>query len=71
MNLNFLLGYYYLVDTGYPNSEGFLALFRGQRYHLNKWKERNMPTSLEEFFNMKHYVAQNVIERCFGLPKLH
>ncbi|KAK9274387.1 hypothetical protein L1049_019201 [Liquidambar formosana] len=26
---------YYLVDTGYPNGEGFLALYRGQRYHLN------------------------------------
>ena len=27
--------YYYLVDAGYTNSEGFLAPYRGQRYHLN------------------------------------
>ncbi|KAA0035412.1 putative nuclease HARBI1 [Cucumis melo var. makuwa] len=27
-------GYYYLVDVGYPNAEGFLAPYRGQRYHL-------------------------------------
>ncbi|PPR96830.1 hypothetical protein GOBAR_AA23836 [Gossypium barbadense] len=30
-------GCYYLVDAGYINCEGFLALFRGQRYHLNEW----------------------------------
>ncbi|TYK15319.1 putative nuclease HARBI1 [Cucumis melo var. makuwa] len=29
-----ILGYYYLCNVGYPNAEGFLALYRGQRYHL-------------------------------------
>ncbi|KAH6786063.1 hypothetical protein C2S51_038518 [Perilla frutescens var. frutescens] len=29
-------GCYYLVDTGYCNSEGFLAPYRGHRYHLNE-----------------------------------
>ncbi|XP_050939303.1 uncharacterized protein LOC103495048 [Cucumis melo] len=29
-------GYYYLVDAGYPNAEGFLAPYRGQRYHLQE-----------------------------------
>ena len=24
--------YYYLCDVGYPNAEGFMALYRGQRY---------------------------------------
>ncbi|KAG8478688.1 hypothetical protein CXB51_028509 [Gossypium anomalum] len=28
------------------------------------------PSTLEEFFNMKHASARNVIERCFGLLKL-
>ncbi|MFQ6635956.1 hypothetical protein Gotur_012564 [Gossypium turneri] len=28
------------------------------------------PSTLEEFFNMKHASAHNVIERCFGLLKL-
>ena len=70
MNLNFFLGYCYLVDVGYTNSEGFLAPFRGQKYHLNEWRERNMLTFPKEFFNMKHSIAQNVIERCFGLLKL-
>ncbi|PKI71164.1 hypothetical protein CRG98_008462 [Punica granatum] len=30
-------GCYYLVDTDYTNCEGFLTLFRDQRYHLNEW----------------------------------
>uniref|UniRef100_A0A5B7B0E0 DDE Tnp4 domain-containing protein n=1 Tax=Davidia involucrata TaxID=16924 RepID=A0A5B7B0E0_DAVIN len=63
-------GYYYLVDAGYTNGEGFLAPYRGQRYHLNDWREGHQPTTPEEFFNMKHSAARNVIERCFGLLKL-
>ncbi|KAH6786904.1 hypothetical protein C2S52_006456 [Perilla frutescens var. hirtella] len=62
-------GTYYLVDAGYTNGEGFLAPFRGQRYHLNDWNERQRPTTAEEFFNMKHSSARNVIERLFGLIK--
>ncbi|KAK9271994.1 hypothetical protein L1049_002363 [Liquidambar formosana] len=31
-------GYYYLVDAGYTNGEGFLTPYRGQRYHLNDWR---------------------------------
>ncbi|XP_052490834.1 protein ALP1-like [Gossypium raimondii] len=63
-------GCYYLVDAGYTNCEGFLAPFRGQRYHLNEWHQGYQPSSPEEFFNMKHASARNVIERCFGLLKL-
>ncbi|PPD67499.1 hypothetical protein GOBAR_DD35629 [Gossypium barbadense] len=63
-------GYYYLVDAGYTNCEGFLAPFRGQRYHLNEWHQGYQPSSPQEFFNMKHASAHNVIERCFGLLKL-
>ncbi|CDP01662.1 unnamed protein product [Coffea canephora] len=28
---------YYLVDAGYCNADGFLAPYRGQRYHLNEF----------------------------------
>ncbi|KAL6336098.1 hypothetical protein AAG906_010375 [Vitis piasezkii] len=56
-------GYYYLVDAGYTNG-------KWQRYHLNDWREGHMLTTHEEFFNMKHSAARNVIERCFGLLKL-
>ncbi|PPD70171.1 hypothetical protein GOBAR_DD32950 [Gossypium barbadense] len=63
-------GCYYLVDAGYTNCKGFLAPFRGQRYHLNEWRQGYQPSSPQEFFNMKHASARNVIERCFGLLEL-
>ena len=66
--LTLLLGYY-LVDAGYTNGEGFLAPYRGQRYHLNDWRGGQQPTTPKEFFNMKHSSARNVIERCFGMLK--
>ncbi|PPD69821.1 hypothetical protein GOBAR_DD33299 [Gossypium barbadense] len=51
-------GFYYLVDAGYTNCEGFLAPFRGQRYHLNEWRQGYQPSSPQEFFNMKHASAR-------------
>ncbi|CAI9294399.1 unnamed protein product [Lactuca saligna] len=59
----------YLVDAGYTNGEGFLAPFRGQRYHLNTWLNGHRPEKAEEYFNMKHSAARNVIECCFGVLK--
>ncbi|KAA0052287.1 retrotransposon protein [Cucumis melo var. makuwa] len=39
-------GYYYLCDAEYPNAEGFLASYRGQRYHLQEWRgAANAPTN--------------------------
>ncbi|KAL0549127.1 hypothetical protein IC582_013607 [Cucumis melo] len=65
-----ITGYYYLCDTGYPNAEGFLAPYRGQRYHLQEWRgAANAPTNAKEYFNMKHSSARNVIERSFGVLK--
>ncbi|PPD76885.1 hypothetical protein GOBAR_DD26175 [Gossypium barbadense] len=54
-------GCYYLVDAGYTNCEGFLVPFRGQRYHLNEWRQGYQPSSPQEFFNMKHASARNII----------
>ncbi|XP_042467558.1 protein ALP1-like [Zingiber officinale] len=61
-------GYYYLVDSGYCNANGFLTPYRGQRYHLKEF-DGHQPKTVEEYFNMKHSKARNVIERCFGLLK--
>lgn len=58
-----------MVDAGYTNGEGFLAPFRGQRYHLNDWSDRHQPTTAKELFNMRHSSARNVIERMFGILK--
>ncbi|KAA0054744.1 putative nuclease HARBI1 [Cucumis melo var. makuwa] len=63
-------GYYYLVDVGYQNAEGFLAPYRGQHYHLQEWRgAKNAPSTSKEFLNMKHLSARNVIERAFGVLK--
>ena len=51
--------------------EGFLAPYRGTRYHLSEWREGCAPINYEEYFNMKHASARNVIECCFGLFKIH
>ncbi|MFQ6653051.1 hypothetical protein Gotur_024642 [Gossypium turneri] len=37
--LKVLHGCCYLVDAGYTNCKRFLAPFRGQRYHLNEWRQ--------------------------------
>ncbi|KAA0066073.1 retrotransposon protein [Cucumis melo var. makuwa] len=40
----------------------------GQRYHLQEWRGTgNVPTNVNEYFNMKHYSARNVIERTFDV----
>ncbi|CAI0388501.1 unnamed protein product [Linum tenue] len=62
-------GCYYLCDAGYANSPGFLTPYRGQRYHLKEWGV-NPPETAEEFYNMKHSSARNVIERIFGILKM-
>jgi dephospho-CoA kinase len=56
------------VDAGYTNGPGFLAPYRGTRYHLNEWTGNN-PETYKELFNLRHSVARNVIERAFGLLK--
>ncbi|KAK9286606.1 hypothetical protein L1049_015006 [Liquidambar formosana] len=59
---------YYLVDAGYTNGPGFLAPYRGTRYHLNLWSG-NTPTNYKELFNFRHSSTGNTIERAFGLLK--
>ncbi|TYK06536.1 retrotransposon protein [Cucumis melo var. makuwa] len=55
---------------GISNAKGFLAPYRGQRYHLQEWRgAANAPTNAKEYFNMKHSSIRNVIERAFGVLK--
>ncbi|GAV84391.1 LOW QUALITY PROTEIN: DDE_4 domain-containing protein, partial [Cephalotus follicularis] len=62
-------GHYYQCDDGYSNAQGFLAPYRGQRYHLTEFRHGPNPNTPEKFFNMKHSAARNVIERTIGLLK--
>ncbi|GMI87293.1 hypothetical protein HRI_002398600 [Hibiscus trionum] len=61
------VGKYYVVDAGYPNIPGFLAPFRGQRYHARDFIGRHQPREKEELFNMRHSSVRNVIERSIGV----
>ncbi|KAK9277805.1 hypothetical protein L1049_027361 [Liquidambar formosana] len=61
-------GKYYLVDAGYPNSLGFLAPYRGVRYHQNE-RRGHAPANAKELFNYRHSSLRNIIERSFGLIK--
>ncbi|KAA0042473.1 retrotransposon protein [Cucumis melo var. makuwa] len=56
--------------TSYPNTEGFLASYRGQRYHLQECRGTgNAVTKAKVYFNMKYSLIRNVIERAFGVLK--
>ncbi|KAL0386031.1 UNVERIFIED_CONTAM: hypothetical protein Sradi_2997400 [Sesamum radiatum] len=65
-------GNYYLCDNGYAKTDGFLTPYHGVRYHLCEW-DRSVggPQNKVELFNSKHSCARNVIERTFGLLKVH
>ncbi|KAG6511899.1 hypothetical protein ZIOFF_029978 [Zingiber officinale] len=45
---------FYLVDSGYPNMPGFLALYRGRCYHLRDYQGQGRPRGKEELFNYRH-----------------
>jgi hypothetical protein len=34
---------YYMVDAGYPNRLGYLAPYKGQRYHVPDWRRGTAP----------------------------
>ncbi|TYK04898.1 retrotransposon protein [Cucumis melo var. makuwa] len=68
---SWILRYYYLCDAGYLNAEGFLDPYKGQRYHLQEWRGvKNAPKNANEYFNMKHSSARNVIEHAFAVLRV-
>ena len=48
------------MDSGYTNGPGFLAPYRGTRYHLNLWRG-TAPTNSKELFNLRHSSARNTL----------
>jgi hypothetical protein len=61
---------YYLVDSGYPNRKGYLAPYKGQKYHITEFQNAGQPIGLNELFNHDHSSLRNVIERSFGVLKM-
>lgn len=62
-------GKYYLVDSGYPNRPGYLAPYKGTKYHLPEFRQCPMPRGIKETFNFAHSSLRNVVERSFGVLK--
>ncbi|XP_037462010.1 uncharacterized protein LOC119333088 [Triticum dicoccoides] len=63
-------GKYYLVDTGYPNRDGYLAPYKGERYHVPDFQRGAPPNTPKEKFNKIHSSKRNCIERTFGVWKM-
>ncbi|CAL5439204.1 unnamed protein product [Camellia sinensis] len=61
-------GKYYLVDSGYSNKTGYLAPYKGYRYHQNGHRNRT-PQNQFEMFNKAHSSLRSCIERTFGAWK--
>ncbi|KAJ9175419.1 hypothetical protein P3X46_013976 [Hevea brasiliensis] len=71
-NLNFPKpppGKYYIVDAGYQQMEGYLAPYKGTRYHLPDFQRGGRPRGLKEIFNHWHSSLRCCIERTFGVWK--
>jgi hypothetical protein len=66
----FFVGKYYLVDAGYPNRFGYLAPYKGERYHVPDFHRGVPPNTPEEKFNKIHSAKRNCIERAFGILKM-
>lgn len=48
---------------------GYLAPFKGPRYHIPTFQNGHQPNGVKELFNRRHSSLRNVIERCFGVWK--
>ncbi|CAM8952123.1 unnamed protein product [Rhodiola kirilowii] len=64
-------GKYYLVDSGYPNTIGYLAPYKEKRvrYHMPTFRHGDRPTGVYEKFNYRHSSLRTTIERTFGILK--
>ncbi|OAY75581.1 hypothetical protein ACMD2_25802, partial [Ananas comosus] len=65
-------GKYYLVDSGYTNTEKFLAPYRGERYHISQFDastRARVHRNPRDLCNHRHAQLRNVVERTFGILK--
>ncbi|KAG8084563.1 hypothetical protein GUJ93_ZPchr0010g7439 [Zizania palustris] len=47
---------FYLVDSGYPNRLGYLAPYKGTKYHLLKYRQGPMPRDFDLVDHDENYV---------------
>ncbi|XP_059655699.1 uncharacterized protein LOC132302780 isoform X2 [Cornus florida] len=59
---------YYLVDSGYANQPGFLAPYRGQRYHFQEYRRASQqPQGREEIYNHRFEAQVAIVLACCTL----
>jgi hypothetical protein len=61
---------YYMVHAGYPNSLGYSAPHKGQRYHVPDWRRGATPSGEQETLNYFYSSIHNVVEHTFGVWKM-
>ncbi|KAL9840401.1 putative harbinger transposase-derived nuclease domain-containing protein [Arabidopsis thaliana] len=64
----------YVVDSGYPKKEDFLAPYKFSRnrniqYHTSQFENGPPPRNRHELFDRCHVSLRSVIERTFGVWK--
>jgi hypothetical protein len=69
-NVLTFVGKFYLVDSGYPNCDGYLAPYKGTKYYLPEFRQGPRPSGKKELFKFCHSSLHNFIERSFGVLKM-
>ncbi|KAL6549609.1 hypothetical protein OROHE_008340 [Orobanche hederae] len=61
-------GKYYLVDSGYPNTTGYLYPIKDPnvRYHIPEFKKKRVLRGMSEQFNYRHSSLRTTVKRAFG-----
>ena len=54
LNKFYFIRKYYLVDARYPQMDGYLGPYKGERYHLPDFRRGSQPTGHKEVFNHAH-----------------
>jgi hypothetical protein len=58
------------VDSGYRNQIGYVAPYKGTKYHLQEYWDAAEPQGMQETFNYAHSSLRNVVERSIGVLKM-
>ncbi|KAK2642130.1 hypothetical protein Ddye_023893 [Dipteronia dyeriana] len=56
-------------DVGYPQMDGYLGPYKGERYHLPDFHQGSQPIGYQYVFNHAHSSLRSVIECTFGVWK--
>lgn len=59
--------YFYLVDSGFPYTNGYLPPYRRERFNWQDFQASGDLRGFKELFNHRHLSLQMVIECCFGV----